>query len=153
MNSPTIILDLLGNNNNNNNNKKTTNVLAHKKKVPYGFPICVLQMHMPRFLSESFAWSCLKVSTTCVQSAKALVRLRLCAGSPEPLVVAYAISILFSCADIYVLTCSFSKFSTSTSRKSTLGGSLMSVYKENESRGLIKVCLVKIFGYFFLISL
>ena len=32
------------------------------------------------------------------RSVKALARLRLCAGLPEPLLVAYVISILFSCA-------------------------------------------------------
>ena len=37
-------------------------------------------------------------SITCLRTANALARLRLCAGSPEPLLVAYVISILFSCA-------------------------------------------------------
>ena len=36
-----------------------------------------------------------KVSTTCLRTAKALARLRLCAGSPEPLLVADVISTLF----------------------------------------------------------
>ena len=39
-----------------------------------------------------FAISFLKSSTTCLQTAKALARLRLCAVSPEPLLVAYVIS-------------------------------------------------------------
>ena len=45
-----------------------------------------------------FAWSFLQVSTKCLQTATALARLRLCAGSPEPLLVACVISTLFSCA-------------------------------------------------------
>ena len=41
------------------------------------------------------ALNCLKVSTTCLRTAKALVRLRLCAGYPELFPVAYPISTLF----------------------------------------------------------
>ena len=37
--------------------------------------------------------------TLCVRTAKALARLRACAGSPEPSLVAYAISTIISCAD------------------------------------------------------
>ena len=41
------------------------------------------------FLFCLFAWSFFKVSTTCLRTAKALARLRLCAVSPKPLLVAY----------------------------------------------------------------
>ena len=43
-----------------------------------------------------FALSLLKVSTTCLRTEKALARLRLCAVSPEPFLVTYVISTLFS---------------------------------------------------------
>ena len=65
----------------------------------------VLQLHMrsPLFGLQTrffffffFAWSFLKVSTTCLRTAKALASLRLCASSPEPVLFAYVISTLFS---------------------------------------------------------
>ena len=46
-----------------------------------------------------FACSFLKISTTYLHTTKALARLCLCAGSSEPLLMAYVISTLFSCAD------------------------------------------------------
>ena len=45
---------------------------------------------------------CAKVSITCLRATKALARLRLCAGSPEPLLVAYVISTFFSCAGLFI---------------------------------------------------
>ena len=59
-----------------------------------------------------FAWSCLRVSTTCLHTAKALARLRYCAGLPEPLLVAYVTSVLFSCAgsiELFALTHNWTK--------------------------------------------
>ena len=56
-----------------------------------------------------FAWSFLNVSTTCQRTAKALARLRLCAGSPEPLLVASVISILFSCSRNWIYGYPFSR--------------------------------------------
>ena len=47
---------------------------------------------------QSFLLEASLRSTTCMRLAKALARLRLCAGSPEPLRVAYVISTLFSSA-------------------------------------------------------
>ena len=65
------------------------------------FQFVVLQMHSILFELQTFidfALSFLKVSSTYLRTAKALARLCLCAVSPEPLLVAYVISILFSCA-------------------------------------------------------
>ena len=39
---------------------------------------------------------------SCVRTAKALVRLRGCAGSPEPSLVAYVISTIISCAGSFL---------------------------------------------------
>ena len=50
-----------------------------------------------------FAQNFLKVSTTRLRIGKALVRLRLCAGSPDPLLVGYVISTRFSCAFPYTV--------------------------------------------------
>ena len=45
--------------------------------------------------------------TSCVRTSKALARLRGCAGSPEPLLVAYVISTIISCAGsiVVIITC------------------------------------------------
>ena len=60
----------------------------------------VLQMCMCSTLfglqTWNFSCSFLKVPTTFLRTAKALARLRLCAGSPEPLLVAYVISTFVS---------------------------------------------------------
>ena len=48
-----------------------------------------------------FAQRLCKASTTCLRMAKSLARLRLCAVSPEPLLVAYVINILFSYAGLF----------------------------------------------------
>ena len=47
------------------------------------------------FLVGSFVY----IHTSCVRTAKALARLRACAGSPEPSLVAYVISTMISWAD------------------------------------------------------
>ena len=53
---------------------------------------------------QFFALSFLKDPTTRLRTAKALARLRLCAVSPEPLLIAYMINTLFSCAGLYIFT-------------------------------------------------
>ena len=63
-----------------------------------------------------FAWLFFKVYTTCLPTAKALARLRLCAGSAEPLLVAHVMSTIFSCAGSYK-SCGFSCFSRFVSFK------------------------------------
>ena len=67
----------------------------------------VLQMRMRSSLlgweTCVFAWSFLKVLITCLRTAKALARLRLCAVSPEPLLVAFVMSTLFSYACSFIL--------------------------------------------------
>ena len=50
-----------------------------------------------------FALSFLKVSTICLRTAKAQASLRLCAGSPEPSLVAYVTSTIFSCAGLNIV--------------------------------------------------
>ena len=47
------------------------------------------------------AWSFLNVPSTGLRTTKALTRLRLCAVSPEPLLVAYVISTISSCAGLF----------------------------------------------------
>ena len=78
---------------------------AHEKRELVVFRFVILQMHMSsplvRLLTCKFVWSFLKVTTTCLRTAKAFPRLRFRAGSPELLLVAYVISILFSCADTF----------------------------------------------------
>ena len=77
-----------------------------KKRTLWLSMFVVLQMRMQspiwatdrRYLSEDWVALCpLYMSAT----TKALARLRLCAVSPEPLLVAYLISILFSCDGPY----------------------------------------------------
>ena len=73
-----------------------------RKKGLYGglwFFECVYHAQSPIWARHAFfARSFLKVSPTHLRTAKALVRLRLWAGSLEPLLVSYVISTLFSCA-------------------------------------------------------
>ena len=73
----------------------------HTKKGPYSFLVCSssnAHVQPPIWAPDMrcFAWGFLKVSTTCLWTAKALARLRLCAGSPELVLIAYVISALFS---------------------------------------------------------
>ena len=65
----------------------------------FRFVVLQIRMHSPLFGLQTcvFAGSFLKISTSLLRTAKALARLRLCAGSPEPLLVAFVISTLFSC--------------------------------------------------------
>ena len=69
---------------------------AHEKRT---FRFVVLQMRMRSLLYGRqkciFAWNFFHVSATCLWKVKALTRLRLCAHSPEPLLVGYVISALF----------------------------------------------------------
>ena len=75
---------------------------THEKMELMIFRVVVLQMHMRSpllgYTYAAFAWSFLRVSATCLRRAKPLARLRLCAGSPEPLQVAHVMSTLFSYA-------------------------------------------------------
>ena len=77
------------------------------------------QMHMCSHPIGLAVWVLVKpfvyFYTSCVRTAKALARLRGCAGSPEPLLVAYVISTIISCAgsnrgpvSIYDWLCPFS---------------------------------------------
>ena len=83
---------------------------CHTKKGPYGFPIC----GSPNVHAQSPFWAtdmCIlseasSVSTTCLQTAKVLVKLPLCVGLSEPLLVTYVISTLFSCAGSYIASIS-----------------------------------------------
>ena len=52
------------------------------------------------FWSDPSSTSILDVSL-CVQTARALARLRACAGSPEPSLVAYVVSTIISCGGSY----------------------------------------------------
>ena len=76
--------------------------LAHEKRdlMVFWFVVPQMRMRSPLFGVQTciFASSFHKVSTTCLRTAKAQARLHLCAGSPEPLLVAYVISTFFSCA-------------------------------------------------------
>ena len=59
-----------------------------------------MHMRSPLFGLETsfFAGSFFKMSAKCLQIVKALARLCLYTGLPEPLLVAYMISTLFLCA-------------------------------------------------------
>ena len=61
-----------------------------------------------RMRSHSDVWffvrSFVYFYSSCVRSAKALARLRGCAGSPEPSLVAYAMSTVISWAGSYIVT-------------------------------------------------
>ena len=59
----------------------------------YGLPVSVLQEYMrsPLCGLQTCGFAS---STTCQRTEKALVRMPLCASSPEPLLVAYMISTL-----------------------------------------------------------
>ena len=54
-----------------------------------------------RFLVGPFVY----FHTSCLRTAKALARLRRCAGSPEPSLVAYVISTIISWAGSYHVVC------------------------------------------------
>ena len=83
--------------------KRWIYMCQHTKKRSDGFS-CLCSSKFGLQTCFFFDWSCLKVPSTCLQAAKALAGLRLCAGSPEHLLVAYVISTLFSCADLYGVT-------------------------------------------------
>ena len=75
-------------------------VREKKDVMVFRFVVLQIRMHCPLFwlLTCVFALSFLKAPATCLRTAKALARLRLCAVSPDPLLVAYVISTIFSCA-------------------------------------------------------
>ena len=76
-----------------------------KKRTSWFYDLWFFQMRMrsPLFRLQAcvFTWSFFKVSIRSLRTVKALARLRLCAGSPEPLLVANMISTLFLCAGPY----------------------------------------------------
>ena len=67
---------------------------AHEKGIVFRFVVLQMCMRNSLFGPQTwiFAWSFLKIPTTCLRTAKPLARLRLCTGSPEPLLVAHVIS-------------------------------------------------------------
>ena len=73
----------------------------------FRFGVLKMRIHSPLFGLQNafiFAWSFLKVSTTCLRTAKTLVRLRFCAGSHEPPLVVYVMSTRFSRAGSFTLS-------------------------------------------------
>ena len=61
------------------------------------FVFCkILQTHMRNHPGLIFGRTLRQFHTSCVQTEKALARLHKCAGSPEPLLVAYVISTIIS---------------------------------------------------------
>ena len=81
-----------------------------------------LQMHMHKPSSRARWLICLVGSfiyfhTSCVRTAKALVRLRECAGSPEPSLVTFVISNIISWAGTYVSTYSLLHTTNQTKNK------------------------------------
>ena len=72
---------------------------------------CILQIRMhshPVGLDVWFlVWPFVYFFSSCVRTAKALARLRACAGSPEPSLVAFAISTIISWADSLILLLKF----------------------------------------------
>ena len=82
---------------------------SHEIKALFFFRKLILQMHMRshpvgldvRFLVGPFVY----FHTSCVRTVKALARLRGCADSPEPSLVAYVISTIISWAGSFYLFC------------------------------------------------
>ena len=76
----------------------------HTKKGPYGVPVCgCSNAHAQSSIWATFLPEASSRSLLCRRTAKTLARLRLCTVSPEPLLVAYVISNLFSCAGSIVV--------------------------------------------------
>ena len=76
-----------------------------KKKEPYGFPVCgSSNAHEQSPVSATDMRFCMASSKSiiCLQTAKSLARLYVCAGSLEPSLIAHVISMLCSCG-LYVL--------------------------------------------------
>ena len=90
--------------------KKDSNVEtfepAHKIMVHFVLRKLILQTRMRSHLEGLDVWFLVgpfaNFLTLCVRTAKALVRLHGCAGSPEPSLVAYAISTIISWAGSFV---------------------------------------------------
>ena len=79
---------------------------AHEILVLFLLHKLLLQMHMrshPEGLDVwILVWPFTYFHTSCVRTAKALVRLGSCTGSPEPSLVAYVISTIISWAGLYI---------------------------------------------------
>ena len=75
---------------------------AHEIMVLFVLHKLILQTHMSSHPVGLHVWILvgpfIYFHTSCVRTAKALARLRRCAGSPEPLLDAYVISTIISCA-------------------------------------------------------
>ena len=81
-------------------NKTEKNEPTHEILALFVLRKLILQTRMPSYpvgLDVFFlVWPFVYFHTSCVRTAKALARLRGCAGSPEPSLVAYAISTIIS---------------------------------------------------------
>ena len=77
-------------------NTHATNEPAHEILALFPFRKFILQMHMPSHPVALdvwfFVWPVVYFPSLCVRTVKALARLRGCAGSPEPSLVAYVVS-------------------------------------------------------------
>ena len=77
----------------------------------------ILQICMSSLSKESgmwlFVWSFLQLPLLCEQTAKALARLRRCAGSTQPSLFAYVISTIFSCVGSINLVFSCGRYAIS----------------------------------------
>ena len=92
----------------------------------------------PIFRHAFSFWSILIVSTTCMRTAKALARLRLCAGSPELLLVANMLSILFSCAGSFFLN-DYLLLSLPVITTSTLSALLITITSDQQRKERAKL--------------
>ena len=73
--------------------------LSHLCPLPFNFAHALPRERVGFWL---FEWGCNKVPCCCERTANVLARLRGCAGSPEPLLVAYATIHKFACRGPYV---------------------------------------------------
>ena len=71
---------------------------AHEKRELFFWFVLQMRMRSPYlYYRHAFSpWNVRKGSSTCLRTAKAQAKLRLCACSPEPLLVSYVISTIFS---------------------------------------------------------
>ena len=82
--------------------------------------------------------------TSCVRTAKALARLRGCAGSPEPSLVAYVISTIISRAGSFVGKL-FSVMQNKTVRFCSIENQLIYTYDKNHLKTMIRkrICAIR----------
>ena len=116
---------------------------SHEIMVLFILPKLILQIRMRSHPVGLDVWffvgPFVNVLTSCMQTAKALARLRGCAGSPEPSLVAYVISTIISWASsIIIWTMKYSS-DTKKSNKEV-------VYQQNDSMKLWSECVSCIFS-------